>query len=201
MGAAEHWESIYSTKAPDAVSWYRPHLDMSLSLITGANQDLSAGIVDVGGGESTLAADLASRGHRNITVLDVSRTALNFARHRCPSPVHWVCADVLRLPFAANSFDLWHDRAVFHFLTDPVDRAAYVEQLTNAVRPGGHVIVGGFGPEGPEQCSGLPVVRYDSTGLHTQFGSRFRLMHSAIETHLTPWGAPQQFLYCYCRVS
>lgn len=204
MSTPTHWESIYGTKAPDAVSWYRPHLDVSLGLIERAVPDRSASILDVGGGESTLGEDLVRGGYRHVAVVDISWTALRVSSQRDTSgraPIGWVCADVTRLPFAQASFDVWHDRAVFHFLTAPEDRSAYVEQVVRTVRPGGHVIVSTFGPEGPERCSGLPVVRYDADRLHAQFGGRFQLVERATEAHVTPWGAPQQFIYCYCRIS
>ncbi len=204
MSTSTHWESIYGTKAPDAVSWYRPHLDVSLGLIERAVPDRSASILDVGGGESTLGEDLIRRGYRHVAVVDISWTALRVSSRRDtpgPVPISRVCADVTHLPFAPWSFDLWHDRAVFHFLTAPEDRGAYVEQVTRTVRPGGHVVVSTFGLEGPDCCSGLPVERYDANRLHSQFGGRFRLVENATEVHITPRGAPQQFVYCYCRVS
>lgn len=199
-----HWESIYGMKAPDAVSWYRPHLDMSLDLIERAVPGRAASILDVGGGESTLGADLTGRGYRKLIVMDLSWTALGVARQGSglkATETGWVCGDVRRLPFARASFDVWHDRAVFHFLTTPEDRTAYVQEVLRTVRPGGHLIVSTFGPEGPERCSGLPVVRYDEATLHAEFGGRFQLVASTRELHHTPWGAPQQFVYCYCRVS
>jgi 2-polyprenyl-3-methyl-5-hydroxy-6-metoxy-1,4-benzoquinol methylase len=198
-----HWERIYSTKAPNQVSWYREHLETSLALITRAVGDLSAAIIDVGGGESTLVDDLLARGYRNITVLDISQTALDATRKRLGAAaenVHWLAADVTTMQLDPGAYDVWHDRAVFHFLTTPEQRAAYVRNVVRAVKPGGHVIVSSFGPEGPEKCSGLDVVRYDADTLHAQFGKRFSLVQSSRELHQTPFGATQQFLTCYCRV-
>jgi len=203
MDAKNHWEKIYSTKAPDAVSWYRAHLETSLALIERAAGAHSACIVDVGGGESTLVDDLLARGYHNITVLDISETAIDTTKKRLGTAaehVSWLVGDITKIQLAPNTYDLWHDRAVFHFLITPEQRAAYVRQVAAAVRPGGHVIVSTFGPEGPTKCSGLDVVRYDEESLHKQFGVRFRLEESSKELHQTPFGTTQQFLYCYCRV-
>jgi 2-polyprenyl-3-methyl-5-hydroxy-6-metoxy-1,4-benzoquinol methylase len=203
MNAKNHWEKIYSTKAPDAVSWYRAHLETSLALIERAAGAHSACIVDVGGGESTLVDDLLARGYHNITVLDISETAIDTTKKRLGTAaehVSWLVGDITKIQLTPNTYDLWHDRAVFHFLITPEQRADYVRQVAAAVRPGGHVIVSTFGPEGPTKCSGLDVVRYDEQSLHKQFGVRFRLEESSKELHQTPFGTTQQFLYCYCRV-
>ncbi|MBZ5620869.1 MAG: class I SAM-dependent methyltransferase [Acidobacteriia bacterium] len=203
MDAETHWETIYRTKSADAVSWYRPHLEVSLGLVERAAASNSAAVIDVGGGESTLVDDLVRRGFHNITVLDISPTALEATQKRlgqAAERVRWIAADVTRVSLPRHSFDVWHDRAVFHFLTAAEDRAAYVRNVLNAMRPGGFVIVSTFGPEGPTHCSGLDVLRYDADDLHAQFGAGFRLVESSKELHYTPWGAAQQFLYCYCRV-
>ncbi|MGH9558332.1 MAG: class I SAM-dependent methyltransferase [Bryobacteraceae bacterium] len=203
MDAGRHWENVYKTKAPDAVSWYRPHLETSLALIERAAATLSASIIDAGAGESTLIDDLLARGYRNLTVLDISRTALAVSRARlgkAAEDVHWLDSDVTEAALPVHAFDVWHDRAVFHFLTDPAQRAAYVRNVERAVKPGGHAIVSTFGPEGPMKCSGLDVARYDAPSLHAQFGRRFRLIESSKELHQTPFGTTQQFLYCYCCV-
>jgi 2-polyprenyl-3-methyl-5-hydroxy-6-metoxy-1,4-benzoquinol methylase len=203
MDVETHWETIYKTKAADAVSWYRPHLEVSLGLIDRAAASSAAAIIDVGGGESTLVDDLVRRGFCNVTVLDISATALEATQQRLgqsAEQVRWISADVTQVSLPRHSFDVWHDRAVFHFLTADEDRAAYVRNVLNAMRPGGFVIVSTFGPEGPTRCSGLEVMRYDSEALHRQFGVGFRLVESSKELHHTPWGAAQQFLYCYCRV-
>jgi ubiquinone/menaquinone biosynthesis C-methylase UbiE len=156
----------------------------------------------VGAGESTLIDDLISRGYTNLTILDVSQTALAVTKKRLGSAakgVQWICADVTQAPLPANFYDVWHDRAVFHFLTTDEQRQAYVQAVERAVKPGGHVIVSTFGPEGPTKCSGLPVVRYDAQELHGEFGNHFRLLESFKEVHKTPFGTKQQFLYCLCR--
>jgi SAM-dependent methyltransferase len=204
MDAREHWERVYLTKRPTQVSWYAPHLDTSLRLIEDAAPNRHAAIVDVGGGEATLVDDLLDRGYRRVSVLDVSATALDVAKARLgerASAVDWLCGDVAKFPFPRHHYDVWHDRAVFHFLTDPKDRAAYVRQVARAVKPGGNVIVATFGPEGPTKCSGLDVVRYGPDTLHDEFGARFRLLRHLTEIHRTPAGATQQFTYCYCKTS
>jgi 2-polyprenyl-3-methyl-5-hydroxy-6-metoxy-1,4-benzoquinol methylase len=198
-----HWDMVYATKAPDAVSWYRPHLETSLALIERAARSYAAAIIDVGGGESTLVDDLLLRGFRKIAVLDVSQTAIDVTTKRlgeAAQQVNWIAGDVTEVPLDADAYDVWHDRAVFHFLTNPAHRISYVRQVAHAVRPGGHVIVSTFGPEGPTKCSGLEVMRYDADSLHGEFGGRFRLVESSKELHQTPFGTTQQFLYCYCRV-
>jgi 2-polyprenyl-3-methyl-5-hydroxy-6-metoxy-1,4-benzoquinol methylase len=204
MDRASHWERVYRTLKPDAVSWYRPHLETSLRLIEEAAPQHDAAIIDVGGGESTLADDLLDRGYRDISVLDLSATALEVAKNRLGARadrIDWICGDVTKVALTRHRYDVWHDRAVIHFLTDAGDRAAYVRQVKHAVKPGGHVIVAAFGPEGPTQCSGLPVMRYDAEGLHDEFGGRFQLVKHLTELHRTPKGSIQQFVYCFCNVA
>jgi SAM-dependent methyltransferase len=203
MDPASYWEAIYKTKAPNAVSWYRPHLDRSLALIESASPDRAASIIDIGGGESTLVDDLLARGYHDQTILDVSQTALDVTRARLGDSggrIRWLCADVTQADLPAHSFDVWHDRAVFHFLLTAEQRIAYVQLVARAVKPGGHVIVGAFGPDGPTKCSGLDVARYDAGSLHGEFGERFKLVEHHEELHETPFGTTQQFLYCYCRL-
>jgi SAM-dependent methyltransferase len=203
MNVETHWETVFSTKAPDTVSWYRPHLEVSLDLIERQTPGRSASIIDVGAGESTLVDDLLGRGYQQLTVLDVSTTAIEATKQRLGRSaefVHWMLGDITQISLPPQSFDVWHDRAVFHFLTDLKQREAYVRSVLNAVRPGGHVIVSTFGPEGPTKCSGLEVMRYDAEALHREFGGRFRIEEHAEELHRTPWGATQQFVYCCCRV-
>jgi 2-polyprenyl-3-methyl-5-hydroxy-6-metoxy-1,4-benzoquinol methylase len=203
MDPKQHWEHVYRTKQPTEVSWYRPHLEVSLRMIEAAAPSLDVQIVDVGGGESTLVDDLLDRGYGNVSVLDLSAIALEVAKARLAeraANVTWLCGDVRSFPFRKHHYDLWHDRAVFHFLTAVDDRLAYVRQVTHAVRPGGHVIVATFGPEGPDQCSGLDVMRYDPQSLHGEFAAPFRLVTHLTELHETPRGAVQQFTYCYCKL-
>ena len=198
-----HWEGIYQRNAPDAVSWYRPHLETSIALIERVAPDHHSSIIDVGGGESTLVDDLLARGYEHVTVLDISETAIAESKKRLGSDEEracWIAADVTRAELNRGAYDVWHDRAVFHFLTAPEQRIAYVRQVAQAVKPGGYVIVSTFGPEGPTKCSGLDVVRYDADHLHDQFGAHFRPVESREEIHTTPAGKSQQFLYCLCRV-
>ena len=202
MNTKSHWESVYGTQDPKAVSWYAAHLLLSLQYVRKAAPAKDARIIDVGGGESTLVDDLLADGYSNITVLDISTTALEVTRHRLGAlsrKVTWVAGDVLDVDLPVAAYDVWHDRAVFHFLTSDEQRRRYVEQVLKALKPGGYAIVGTFGPEGPEKCSGLPVARYEPTALHARFGDPFQLVDSSIEVHKTPWGAPQQFVYCFCK--
>jgi len=203
MDAKKHWENVYTTKQPEAVSWYRPHLETSLALVERAAHSHSASIIDIGAGESTLVDDLLARGYEKITVLDVSQTALEVTKKRLgllAEQVNWIAADITQVRLESPAYDVWHDRAVFHFLTSIEQRAAYVRNVAKSVNPGGHVIVSTFGPEGPTKCSGLEVMRYDAESLHNEFGTRFRLVKSLKELHRTPFGTTQQFLYCYCKV-
>lgn len=204
MDAQAHWEKVYEAKAADQVSWFRPHLETSFGLIERAtSQNRQAAIIDVGAGASTLVDDLLADGYSNITVLDISQAAIDVARMRLAAVhdrVQWLCCDVTNAKFSPHSYDVWHDRAVFHFLTESTARLSYVRSVARAVKPGGHVIVSTFGPEGPQKCSGLDVIRYDAESLHREFGARFRLIESSKELHETPFGTVQQFVYCHCLI-
>lgn len=202
MPSKEHWEHVYTTKATDAVSWFQEHARNSLKLIQQTGVPLSAAIIDIGGGASTLVDDLLANGYCNLSVLDLSAAALSAAQSRLGSKasgVNWVVADITKAELPAQSYDVWHDRAVFHFLTSTEDRQAYVQAVLRAVKPGGHVIVATFAEDGPLQCSGLPVMRYNPDELHAEFGEPFTLVHHEKESHQTPFGTAQQFTYCYCR--
>jgi 2-polyprenyl-3-methyl-5-hydroxy-6-metoxy-1,4-benzoquinol methylase len=199
MDKKSHWERLYGTKAPTEVSWFRPHLETSLALIERFARDHSASIIDVGGGESTLVDDLIGAGYLNVTVMDISRTAIEHSKKRVgsvSSKTVWLVADVTDAELPGHTYDVWHDRAVFHFLTEPEQRLAYVGQVAQSVKHGGLVIIATFGPEGPVKCSGLDAVRYDVDSLQAEFGPRFRLIESMTELHHTPFGTTQQFLYC-----
>jgi ubiquinone/menaquinone biosynthesis C-methylase UbiE len=203
MNKGQHWERIYRTKTSTEVSWYQPEARLSLGLISRVAPKLDDPVLDVGGGASTLVDGLLANGYRDVTVMDLAAAALGRAQDRLgerAARVRWIVADVLEAPLPAASCAVWHDRAVFHFLTDARDRARYVAQVQRVVRPGGHVIVASFSPEGPARCSGLEVVRYSSDGLHAEFGSAFRLLESTKEDHRTPAGRVQPFVYCLCRV-
>jgi SAM-dependent methyltransferase len=196
----QHWESIYRNKPADQVGWFQPHAASSLRLIQGC-ADKDAQIIDVGGGASVLVDNLLDAGYRNLTVLDLAESALAASRVRLgarAASVQWIAADITRAELPAARYDVWHDRAVFHFLTDPADRERYVAQVLKSVKPGGRIIVAAFGPGGPLQCSGLDVVRYDPAALHAEFGAPFRLLGHESEVHQTPSGQEQEFVYCYC---
>ena len=204
MDARSHWEHVHAMNDPKQVSWFRPHLERSLELIERAAPDRRASIVDVGAGQSTLVDDLLRLGYEDITVLEISHAALDALKERAGQPgeaVQWICGDVTETLLPEASFDLWHDRAVFHFLTEPDQRSAYVERVKKALKPGGSLIVSTFGPSGPERCSGLATMRYDAASLGSELGDRFRLVESSLDLHETPSGAVQQFLSCWYRFS
>ena len=203
MDEKEHWEHVFQTKPADAVSWFQEHAARSLELIRATGLGKDARIIDVGGGASTLVDDLLEADYRRLSVLDISASALDVVRRRIgpeADRVRWIAADIRNAELPAQAFDIWHDRAVFHFLTDPGDRAAYIRQVKRSVRPGGHVIVATFAADGPETCSGLPVQRYSPDELHDEFGMDFELVDHTDEAHTTPWGAIQHFIYCHCIV-
>jgi SAM-dependent methyltransferase len=203
MNRREHWEHIYREKSASDVSWYQPTPATSLDLIRRVTSDLQAPVIDVGGGASTLVDGLLARGYEDVTVLDLAGAALAVARQRLgenADRVTWIESDVLTAPLPATHFDIWHDRAVFHFLTNEDDRARYVAKVRDSVRPAGHVIVASFAPDGPTRCSGLDVMRYSPEAMHAEFGNDFRLLESRREAHRTPWGTTQSFVYCLCRV-
>lgn len=202
MTSKAHWNSLYTSKQPAEVSWHQAHLEKSLALIRATGVNESARIIDVGGGASTLVDDLLAAGFRDITVLDISSAAIRSAHARLGAravAVTWLEADITRVELPARNYDVWHDRAVFHFLTGAEDRRRYLEAVNHAVKPGGHVIVATFGPHGPLKCSGLDIVRYAPQDLQREFGADYRLVQSVTEDHVTPAGKHQEFVYCYCR--
>jgi ubiquinone/menaquinone biosynthesis C-methylase UbiE len=202
MQSKNHWENVYSTKSSDEVSWFQAHAETSLKIISDANLQPGVQIIDVGGGASTLVDGLLAVGHKNITVLDLSGAALKTSSTRLGTKaaiVKWLEANILEANLPAQTYDVWHDRAVFHFLTSEQDRQAYVDTVLRAVKPGGLVIVATFAEDGPEKCSGLPVMRYDSQQLHGEFGEPFELLGSKQESHNTPKGDEQKFVYCFCK--
>jgi len=202
MGTKVHWESIYNTKDSTQVSWYQQHQLLSLRFIERTGVDKAGQIIDVGGGTSTLVDDLLASDFKHITVLDISATALETTWHRLgvqATEVSWIEADVTKTRLPHQFFDVWHDRAVFHFLRQVEDRQSYVEAVQHSVKTGGHVIVATFATDGPARCSGLDVARYSPESLHSEFGNDFRLVESAREAHVTPLGTEQKFIYCYCR--
>jgi len=196
---AAHWTGVYTRKNPEQVSWYQPEPTRSLALIESTRLPRDAAILDVGGGTSSLAARLLANGYTDVTVLDITTAALDHAREHAAGvsdSITWIEADVRTHEFA-RSYDLWHDRAVFHFMVTPHDRDAYLEVLRRTLRPDGHLILATFGPEGPQQCSGLPTARYDAPSLMRLLDADFSHIWSGLETHRTPAGADQQFLYTH----
>ena len=191
-----HWETVYTTKGENEVSWFQENPAPSLELIDLANPTPGLAIVDIGGGTSSLVDYLVARGLRHVTVLDISEAALDAAKARLG--VQASPADVTKW-YPTQIFDVWHDRAAFHFLIDPADRSAYVARMKQAVKPGGHVIIGTFAIDGPEKCSGLPVNRYDAVGLAKELGAGFVLVDSRRHDHSTPWKSAQRFQFCIFR--
>ena len=202
MDRKNHWDNIYKDKPASDVSWHQSHLEKSLALICATGVDRNAEIIDVGGGASTLADDLLSAGFQHVTVLDVSLAAIQSAQTRLGArakEITWLEADITQATLPEHHYDVWHDRAVFHFLTNPQDRRRYVEAVNHALKPGGHLIVATFGPQGPLQCSGLDIVRYTPEQLHDELGERYSLTQSIAEDHVTPVGKHQEFVYCCFR--
>lgn len=196
-----HWDHVYATKGEAEVSWYQDSPAISLEMIRVASPNHDAAIIDLGGGASRLVDALLQDGYRDVTVLDLSANALELAKKRlggAASMVDWIVADATTWQ-PAKTYDVWHDRAAFHFLTDPRDRTAYVERLRSAIAPGGHVIIATFAPDGPEKCSGLPVQRHDSASLAAELGPEFELVETRRETHHTPWDSTQAFQFSRFR--
>jgi 2-polyprenyl-3-methyl-5-hydroxy-6-metoxy-1,4-benzoquinol methylase len=197
-----HWENVYTTKGENEVSWFQENPAPSLDLVELARPTSETAIVDIGGGASRLVDSLVARGFNDVTVLDLSEAALNAARRRLGGhdKVQWIVVDITKWR-PTRTYDIWHDRAAFHFLTEPTDRATYVEHLKEAIKPGGHVIIGTFAIDGPERCSGLPVSRYDAASLATELGAEFTLVDARRHEHITPWATTQRFQFCTFRRS
>ena len=200
----EHWRQAYAGKREDEVGWYQASPDTSLALIENSCAGTEARIIDVGGGASRLVDALLDRGFRRLTVLDIADTGLEQAQERLggrASRVQWVCADITAWN-PVDQYDLWHDRAVFHFLTEKSHRAKYRAALERALAPGGHAIIGTFAPDGPEMCSGLPVMRHDAESLGRELGPAFKDVETVLEDHTTPGGVVQHFQFTrFARVS
>lgn len=200
MQKKEHWETVYSTKSPDSVSWFQEHAETSLTFIKNLNLEKTAPIIDVGAGASTLVDDLFVSGYSCLSVLDLSGAALETAKKRIglnSKNIQWIEGDVTAVEFDKHKFDVWHDRAVFHFLTNSEDRKAYIENVFQSVKPNGHIIISTFAEDGPTQCSGLPVMRYSAETLHAEFGEQFALKTKLKEVHSTPFGTTQNFVFCH----
>jgi SAM-dependent methyltransferase len=200
-GRQAHWQNVYATRDERAVSWFQESPDISLALIRATGVDTRASIIDIGGGASRLVDALVDAGFANVTVVDLSEKALALSRARLGTKathVHWVVADFTTWE-PNQAYVVWHDRAALHFLTDPVDQAAYAQRVREAVPSGGHVIIGTFAPDGPERCSGLPVIRHDAATLGTLLGQSFELIESRRHDHQTPAGAVQKFQFSRFR--
>lgn len=195
----EHWEQVYRTKSPDEVSWFQSVPELSLELVRATGEPLSAPLVDVGGGTSTLVDHLLKAGYEDLTVLDISGAALELSRVRLGElalRVEWIESDVLAFR-PTRRYSIWHDRAVFHFLTDQADRSRYLEALAEGLQPRGHLLLATFGPHGPERCSGLDVLRYSVDDLQRLLGGSFVLRSAKLEVHRTPTRKDQEFLHCW----
>jgi trans-aconitate methyltransferase len=196
-----HWEHVYTTKGENEVSWFEDSPTISLDLIRSTGVSASASIIDIGGGASRLVDTLMNEGFEAVTVLDLSKKALATAKTRLGplrEKARWVVADVTTWE-PSETYDVWHDRAASHFLTEPKDRAAYAERVSKSVPPGGHVIIGTFAPDGPERCSGLQVIRHNAATLSEMLGNEFALVESRRHGHQTPWGATQRFQFSRFR--
>lgn len=194
-----HWDHVYNTKTPSELGWYQPHLSTSLELIlrTGIGQE--SHIIDVGGGSSTLVDDLLAQGFRHITVLDISAQALTMAKARLgkkAGDIEWIIADIRHADLPHRTYDVWHDRALFHFLTDAEDPRKYLDVVLHTLKPEGYLIVATFALDAPPRCSGLEVVRYDPQGLEAEFGDEVKLIETRREVHQTPSGIRQPYNFC-----
>lgn len=199
MTRKSHWEKVYDERAPDEVSWHQKEPAQSLRLIKAAAPVQDAAVLDVGGGASVLIDRLLAEGYSRLAVLDVSGKALALAQARlgpAAARVRWLEADVTQAELPAGACDVWHDRAVFHFLTNPKDRRAYLSLMSRALGKNGQAVIATFSPAGPPKCSGLEVMRYSSETLARELGEGFRLVESAVESHETPFGTRQEFVYC-----
>lgn len=197
MSKENHWRQVHDSKAEDQISWFQSKPETSLRLIQNAGLSTTARLIDVGGGASRLVDNLLDLGYSQLAVLDITEGGMAKAKDRLGAraeEVQWIVSDVTQLQ-SDTQWDLWHDRAVFHFLVDADDRTRYRRVLESAVVPGGLVVIGTFGPDGPEKCSGLPVRRYSTEALAAELGSAFVIRESVIEDHRTPSGANQQFIY------
>jgi SAM-dependent methyltransferase len=202
MSYEDHWEQVYATNPIEKVGWYEPHLQPSVRWIKRLRLAADAPIVDAGGGASTLVDDLLDAGYRSITVLDVSAKALSLAKARLGTRaelVTWLCGDITSVDLPTQHYELWHDRALFHFLIELEPRWKYIDNLLKALKPGGQLIIGSFAPESPPQCSGLPVQRYSPKQLGDTLGEEFQLERQHKQPHTTPGGVEQMYLYCHFR--
>ena len=200
MESKAHWDQVYATKAVDTVSWFQAQAADSLRFLQKTGVDLTAAIIDVGGGASTLVGDLLSLGYKKVTVLDIAEQALSVSKTRLGAragQVNWLVADITNAELPAQSVDVWHDRAVFHFLTAANDRKAYIQNMRHTLKPNSHAIIATFAEDGSLKCSGLEIVRYSASSLQAELGESFELIASEKVLHHTPGGTVQKFIYCY----
>lgn len=198
MDRKQHWEQVYAQKQPTEVSWFQPRPEHSLRLITATGIAHDQPLIDLGGGASCLVDNLLEQGYRDVSVLDISGAALQHARQRLgqrAAAVHWIEADATAFE-PSRHYALWHDRAVFHFLTDPADREAYRQRLARGLQAGGQLIIATFALDGPERCSNLPVQRYSPETLSAELGAGYHLVETLGEAHITPAQKEQRFVYC-----
>lgn len=201
IGGSKHWEAVFTTKSELELSWYQSRPHQSLGLVERYAEDRELGVIDVGGGTSALVDGLLEAGYTNVTVLELTASAIDRVRGRLGAEaqrVTWINDDVTSAQLEGR-YGLWHDRAVFHFLTSPEAKAGYLRTLSEVLVPGGYVVVSAFAADGPERCSGLPVVRYTSSSLLNEFGDEYELVESFLDGHQTPWGSIQSFVYCVFR--
>lgn len=201
VNVKSHWEGVYTQRSVNEVGWYKPDFDISMSLIAEASRDRSARVIDIGGGASLLVDSLLGRGYERIAVLDIAAPALEVAKRRIgdkAASVQWIVADIRDTP-ELGTFDVWHDRAVFHFLVDAADRQKYASLARKTIPVGGHAIIATFSPTGPQKCSGLDTCRYSSDALAAELGEGFELVKEVPEIHTTPSGKSQAFSYALLR--
>ena len=195
-----HWENIYNTKDSAEVSWFKPHIAASLKIISNLNIQKSEPIIDVGGGASTLADDLLKEGFQDITVLDISKKALEVAQERLgkqSKKIQWIEGDVTQVKLTEKYYGIWHERAVFHFLTSSEEKRNYIDLLERSLKSTGHVVMAVFSLKGPTKCSGLEIIRYSPESLQSELGEIFKLIKEFTEIHQTPFGTIQDFIYCH----
>ncbi|WP_202405560.1 MULTISPECIES: class I SAM-dependent methyltransferase [Halomonadaceae] len=202
MTSKNHWETVYGNRSDPETSWFQEHATQSLQLIHTVQPPLSASIIDIGGGTSPLVHDLIEAGYTNLSLLDLSGKALTRAQSKLKDRdpgITWWEGDITEAALPPDGYDLWHDRAVFHFLTHPSDRRQYTDAASKAIKPGGHLIVATFADDGPTECSGLPTCRYSPAALEAEFADTFECLQCQKENHRTPNGVEQPFVYCLFR--
>jgi SAM-dependent methyltransferase len=203
MNKSDFWNNVYKSKDIDAVSWYADRLDTSLELIEKNCVQKENTIIDIGSGRSSLAYDLYNLGYNNLTLLDISEEAISQTLNRLgklPVSIKTIIGNISKITTQENLYGLWHDRAVFHFLTEESQRNKYVQNLKRSLKKNGIAIIATFGPDGPDKCSGLNTMKYDKTTLHAELGDDFQILGSKIDYHQTPFNTSQQFIYCWFKL-